>query len=159
MMDTQPKSKNLFLSFFFFFLGMNGKETTWNQTNSTSRLVAELIRKSAWVALVIFGFVWKIVEWKIDRKTCVTVEDAVPTATGLLVNLSNGLLDSQTALTVPLRRPLFSLSLLLLLIIFFFFPHYSFYPRQQQQLAATKRLFWHILTQFYFFFSIRPYSK
>lgn len=116
MMDTQPKSKNLFLSFFFFFLGMNGKETTWNQTNSTSRLVAELISKSAWVALVIFGFVWKIVEWKIDRKTCVTVEDAVPTATGLLVNLSNGLLDSQTALTVPLRRPLFSLSLLLLLI-------------------------------------------
>jgi hypothetical protein len=57
MMDTQPKSKNLFLSFFFFFLGMNGKETTWNQTNSTSRLVAELISKSAWVALVIFGFV------------------------------------------------------------------------------------------------------
>lgn len=63
MMETQPKSKNLFLSFFFFFLGMNGKETTWNQTNSTSRLVAELIRKSAWVALVIFDFVWKIVEW------------------------------------------------------------------------------------------------
>jgi hypothetical protein len=88
----------------------------------------------------------------IDRKTCVTVEDAVPTATGLLVNLSNGLLDSHPALTVPLRRPLFSLSLLLLLIIFFFFPHYSFYPRQQQQLAATKRLFWHILTQFYFIF-------
>ena len=32
------------------------------------------------------------------EKTCVTVEDAVPTATGFLVNLSNGLLDSH-------RRP------------------------------------------------------
>ncbi len=80
------------------------------------------------------------------EKTCVTVEDAVPTATGFLVNLSNGLLDSHRRphrFITPAHFSLFFLSFSFLLLLS---PSHStlfILPP-----PGAEKVFWHILTQF-----------
>lgn len=150
----------------FFFQSTLGSSTNKNPPRSWLHTTNKMKFKSFWDMNgklqsneLAFCFTWFFQEENVKKgawakiflncrveKTCVTVEDAVPTATGFLVNLSNGLLDSHRRphrFITPAHFSLFFLSFSFLLLLS---PSHStlfILPP-----PGAEKVFWRILTQF-----------